>query len=86
MLAVRKNHAVQNDTLKRGDILDIVLIQVKGGNARFPTREDIDRLKSVARHHRAKAVVLSEWKRGKCLQFYLLKQNKWLPIEPQEVF
>jgi len=66
LLAVRKNHAVQSDVLKRGDILDIVLIQVKGGNARFPTQEDVERLKKVARYHKAKAVVLSEWKRGKC--------------------
>jgi len=86
LLAVRKNHAMQNDALKRGDILDIVLIQVKGGNAGFPTQEDIERLKKVAKYHRAKAVVLSEWKRGKCPQLYLLKRDKWLHIEPQEVF
>lgn len=86
LLAVRKDHSIQDDVFKRGDILDIVLIQVKGGNARFPTQEDIERLKKVAMHHRAKAVVLSEWKRGKCPQLYLLRRNKWLPIEPQEVF
>lgn len=86
LLAVRKNHSIQDDVVKRGDLLDLVLIQVKGGNARFPTQGDIERLKKVARHHGAKAVVLSEWKRGKCPQLYLLQRNRWLPIEPQEVF
>ncbi len=86
LLAVRKNHSMQTDVLKRGDVLDIVLIQVKGGNARFPTQEDTERLKKVAMHHRAKAIVLSEWKRKECLQLYLLKRNKWSAIEPQEVF
>lgn len=86
LLAVRKNHAVCGGALKRGDLLDIILIQVKGGSAPFPTREDIDRLKKVAQYHRAKAIILSEWKPRTCLQLYLLKRNQWFPIEPEEVF
>jgi hypothetical protein len=34
ILAIRKNHRTIRDGLKRGDLLDIVLIQVKGGSAR----------------------------------------------------
>jgi len=86
LLAVRKNHVVSDGVLKKGDLLDIMLIQVKGGSAPFPTDEDISRLKRVARYHRAKGVVLSEWKRRKSLQFYLLKQNRWVPVEPHDVF
>lgn len=86
LLAVRKNHSVCGGILKRGDSLDIVLIQVKGGSAPFPTQEDIDRLKEVAKYHRARAIVLSEWKAQTRLQFYVLKRNRWLPIEPEEVF
>lgn len=33
LLAVRKNHNAYDDVVKRGDLLDIVLIQVKGGSA-----------------------------------------------------
>lgn len=86
LLAVRKNHAMHDATVKRGDLLDIVLIQVKGGRAPFPTRGDIDRLRKVARHHRARAIVLSEWKRQQELQLYTLRRGRWLPIEPHEVF
>ncbi|HNS22340.1 MAG TPA: hypothetical protein PKH24_17670 [Sedimentisphaerales bacterium] len=86
LLAVRKNHAVCGGMLKRGDLLDIILIQVKGGSAPFPTQEDISRLKKVAKHHRARAIVLSEWKAQTRLQLYVLKRNRWLAIEPKEVF
>jgi hypothetical protein len=40
----------------------VVLIQVKGGSAPFPTADDILRLKEVSKYHGAKAIVLSEWK------------------------
>jgi hypothetical protein len=45
LLAVRKNYAVHDGTLKRGDLLDIVLIQVKGGSASRPAQEDKGRLR-----------------------------------------
>lgn len=86
LLAVRKNHAVCGGALKRGDLLDIILIQVKGGSAPFPTLEDINRLKKVARHHRARAIVLSEWRARTRLQLHVLKRSRWLPIKPEEVF
>jgi hypothetical protein len=86
LLAVRKNHSAHDDVVKRGDLLDIILIQVKGGSAPFPTQEDIGRLRRVARYHRAKAVMLSEWKRQKMLQLYLLQRGRWVPVKPHEVF
>jgi hypothetical protein len=86
LIAVRKNHSATNDVIRRGDLLDIILIQVKGGSTPFPTQEDVDRLKRVAKYHRAKAVVLSEWKHRKTLQLYLLKRGHWAPIEPHDIF
>lgn len=40
LMAIRKNHKTpQNSKLKRGDLFDIILIQVKGGGARRPLPE-----------------------------------------------
>jgi hypothetical protein len=86
LLAIRKDHRSHDDKVKRGDLFEIVLIQVKGGGALFPTKEDVVRLKAVAKYHHAKAIVLSEWKPRKSLQLYLLKRHRWAIIRPQEVF
>ena len=86
LVAIRKDHHCQNSPIKIGDLFEVVLIQVKGGRAPFPTSDDIARLKKVAKHHRAKAVVLSEWKPGKRLQLYLLQRNKWIESSPNEIF
>ena len=75
VLAVRKDHSTPIDGLKRGDLFEIILIQVKGGTAPWPTLDDINRLRAVARHHRAKSVVLAEWKKGKQPTFYMLKKS-----------
>jgi len=56
----------------RGDLFEIILIQVKGGTAKFPSPEDIARLVYVKEHHRADKVVLTEWKRGERMCCYLL--------------
>jgi hypothetical protein len=37
--------------------------------------DDIDRLRKVARHHRARNVVLAEWKKGSQPVFYMLKKS-----------
>ena len=86
LVAIRKDHHSQNFEIKIGDLFDIVLIQVKGGCASFPTSDDIARLKKVAKHHRAKAVVLSIWKPRKSPQLYFLKRNKWIEANPNEIF
>ena len=75
VVAIRKDHSTPNDGLKRGDLFEIILIQVKGGTAPWPTLDDIDRLRAVARHHRAKSVVLAEWRKGKQPTFYTLKRS-----------
>jgi len=86
LLAIRKDHQMRDAKVKRGDLFEIVLIQVKGGGALFPSKEDVVRLKAAAKYHRAKAVILSEWKPRKSLQLYLLKRNKWMSMKPDEIF
>ena len=86
LIAIRKDHSPGKSGLKRGDLLEIVLIQTKGGSAPRPTEEDVTRLEKVARHHRAKSIVLAEWQRGEKLSMYVLKRKRWEQVEPQEVF
>jgi hypothetical protein len=86
LLAIRKDHRKDVAGMKRGDLFDIVLIQTKGGSSPRPTAEDILRLKAVARHHRAKAVVLAEWRRAEKLELFRLYRNRWLPTAPQDIF
>lgn len=86
LLAIRKDHRTNDSKIKKGDLFEIVLIQVKGGCSPLPTEDDIARLKKVFKYHHAKAIVLSEWKPQKKLQLYLLKQNRWKEIESNEIF
>jgi len=86
LLAIRKDHRRAERGLKRGDLFDIVLIQTKGGSAPRPTPDDILRLSQVARHHRAKAVILAEWRRGEKLDMFRLETNQWHPVDPVEIF
>ena len=84
VLAVRRNTSEPSQQgLKRGDLLEVVLIQVKGGSARAPTANDCERLRQVARIHRASAVVLLSWKRGNNSTFSRLnfRTLKWQPVE-----
>ena len=85
MIAVRKNHKLSDANQHRGDLFEIVLIQVKGGSAEFPTQEEIDRLMAVKDHHRADRVVVTEWKKGETLCCYLLPDRK-NPIAASQIF
>jgi hypothetical protein len=88
LVAIRKNtKQPPGDLLKRGDLFDIVLIQVKGGSARGPTREDCLRLREVKRLYRAKAVVQFQWRRGTSSRFFYLGRNlEWTPTSSEELF
>jgi hypothetical protein len=86
LMAVRKDHRQDKVGLKRGDLLEMVLIQTKGGSAPRPTAEDIVRLTKVAKHHKAKAVILAEWRRGQKLDLFKLKGNKWQSVTPATIF
>ena len=85
IIAIRKNHK-EVDGFKRGDLFDIVLIQTKGGSAARPSAEDIQRLRAVAKYHRAKAVVLAEWKKGSNPSLCRLDRTQWTPVQPLEIF
>ncbi len=77
LIAVRKDHSEPLDGTKRGDVLQIILIQVKGGSAAKPTPEDASRLRIVARHHGACGVLLATWKKGTAARFF--SPHKTLP-------
>jgi hypothetical protein len=70
LLAVRKHHGPPLTGTKRGDTLEMILIQVKGGSAAMPTIEDGRRLKLVARQVRARHILLASRKRGSAARFF----------------
>jgi hypothetical protein len=72
LIAIRKDHKTYQG-LKRGDRFQIILIQVKGGYAADPTTDDADRLREVARYHRAQCVLLASWKKGASARFFSLR-------------
>jgi len=86
LIAIRKDHKINAPGLKRGDLFEIILIQVKGGSARRPSAEDIERLKKVGRHYKAKHLVLAEWKKGSGTILFKLDRSRWSAVDPREVF
>jgi hypothetical protein len=88
LVAIRKNSKEPSSAmLRRGDLFDIVLIQIKGGSARGPTQDDCRRLREVKRLYRAKDVVQFQWKRGESSKFFVLGRNlNWLPSSSEELF
>ncbi len=86
LIAIRKDHRHHGAGLKRGDLFEIVLIQTKGGSAPRPTADDLARLAKVARRHRAKAVILAEWRRADKLELFKLSGKRWKSVSPTEMF
>jgi hypothetical protein len=74
MLAVRKDHGAPAGVVRRGDALQIILIQVKGGTAAMPTFDDAARLRVVAKRHCACDVLLATWKKGAMPRFFRLRR------------
>lgn len=86
LLAVRKNQADPGGALKRGDLFDIILIQVKGGSAKSPSSEDRERLRAVQNEYSAKEVLLSEWTKGSKAVFSRLVKDEWMKLtEPKDL-
>lgn len=87
LIAIRKNHGRPLRRTKRGDSLQMILIQVKGGRAAMPTAEDSRRLRAVARHHNAQKVLLATWTKGKAACFFRLRdrhgegRKDWIEVE-----
>jgi hypothetical protein len=74
LLAIRKDHGAPILGTRRGDALQIILIQVKGGSAARPTLEDAARLRIVAKRHCARHVLLATWKKGTAARFFRLRR------------
>src|SRR5918996_4477980 len=72
LISIRKDHATANGDFKRGDLFEIILIQIKGGGAKWPNADDIRRLRAVAKRYSARDVVLAEWVKGSRQKFYRL--------------
>ena len=87
LLAIRKSHKPHNLPLKRGDLFEMILIQVKGRTARRPSAEERERLRVVAATYHAKTILLSEWKKGSRACFFRLDGDEWSKeINPGLVF
>ena len=76
LLAVRKDHGKPVGRIKRGDALQLILIQVKGGSAADPTPEDARRLRAVAKRHGARHILLASWKKGTAVRFFHLPKGR----------
>jgi hypothetical protein len=74
LLAIRKDHGEPVGSIRRGDALQIILIQVKGGSAARPTLEDAARLRAVAKRHCAHHVLLATWNKGTAARFFRLRR------------
>jgi hypothetical protein len=86
LIAIRKDHCKPSGDMRRGDCFEIILLQVKGGNAGWPTPSDVGRLRHVAKHHRAKCVVLAEWKKGTQPSFYRLSNRTKSLVHPRQAW
>jgi len=90
LIAIRKDHGQPPVGTKRGDALQIILIQVKGGDAAKPTAEDGKRLRVVARRHGACKAILATWKKGKAARFFSLRpkvstgMRDWIEVDRSE--
>ncbi len=88
LIAIRKStDQPVDDLLKRGDLFDIVLIQIKGGSAPAPSLEDCRRLREVGRLYRAKAIVQFQWRRRSSSKFFELGEElQWKPTTSRALF
>jgi hypothetical protein len=90
LLAIRKDHGKPVSGINRGDTLQIILIQVKGGAAAKPTSEDAARLRIVAKRHCAHHVLLATWKKGRAARFFRLRRasarEAWTEITNLDLF
>ena len=89
VIAIRKDTSQPaNPKIKRGDLFEIILVQVKGGTSRSPTTEDCVRLREVARCYAARDVVLFEWKKGVSWRFRVLNRRtlRWQDTSGEVIF
>jgi hypothetical protein len=86
MIAIRKDHSsTPRNGLKKGDALQIVLIQIKGGSSRKPKVEDGVRLRRVCDLYHARGILYASWKKGSAAEFFSLStapvaDREWTPV------
>lgn len=89
MLAIRRDQNAPVGAMRRGDALQIILIQAKGGSAATPTWDDAKRLRAVKKRHGACDVLLATWKKGTgSARFFRLRgvsatdwTDPWKPVK-----
>jgi hypothetical protein len=88
LIAIRKNSKQPSgDILKRGDLFDIILIQIKGGSGPGPKQSDCRRLWEVKKVYRAKSSVQFQWRKGKSSQFFTLSRRlEWKLTTSRQLF
>lgn len=92
VLAIRKDfRKPPTSYLKRGDLFEIVLVQLKGGKARRPSDKELARLQCVASLYGDAKVVLFEWRkieagRAKSCKLSILIDGRWKETTDTDVF
>jgi hypothetical protein len=88
ILAIRKDTSKPDDPrLKRGDRFEMILVLMKGGGAREPDAETIQRLRAVQELYRAKEIVLFRWNRGEESSFSkLADDDTWKKCSVKAIF
>src|SRR4051794_31543276 len=88
VVAIRKDTGIaRNPAFKRGDLFDLILIQMKGGSAGMPTADECRRLLDVKKYYKAKAVVLFQWDRGRKTEFGVLNRKlEWERSTCRQIF
>ena len=91
LVAIRRDHRPRIGVFEPGDLFEIVLVQIKGGAAAWPSLSALARLKAVGRRYGAQ-VVLAAWKKGAEPTFHRLKSvstersKAWVEVEAVDVF
>ena len=90
IFAIRKSsNEPEIPGLKKLDLFDIWIMQVKGGSASDPKLQDISRMKLVQKHYHAKGVILFRWEKSNTEKtgFFLLNESdQWVRESPAQLF
>ena len=92
LLAIKKNHdqeKTKNIGCNVNDLLDIIHIQVKGGDSSSPTPDDKRRMKIVSKYYQCRETLLSEWNPARYseVKFSRLNpQNEWERVDGETIF
>ena len=92
LLSIKKNRDKKMNSklgLQTVDLLDIIHIQVKGGNSNFPSSDEIERMSIVSKFYHCKATLLSTWNPEKfndSPKFHsLTSDNKWNEVNLEDI-